>query len=278
MSTNAPLARLAPGHRLPKREPGTLELEEITVDFGGLRALEDVSLEVRPGQIVGVIGPNGAGKTTLFNVACGFVHPQQGRISYRGRELRRLRPHQLAPLGIARTLQGVGLWDGMTLVENVMTGGHISARVDLASAMLGIRRSSRSERALRERAMALLDRLGIAEHAERLPSVLSYGIQKKASVARALMEEPDLLLLDEPASGLSGAEMDELKELMLELRSSMGILLVEHHMDLVMSVCEHLVVLNFGRVISSGGPEKVKADPEVTRAYLGEEVSTDAHG
>ncbi len=246
------------------------------MDFGGLRALDDVSLEVRPGQIVGVIGPNGAGKTTLFNVACGFVQPQSGRIRYGGRELRRLRPHRLAPLGIARTLQGVGLWNGLTLVENVMTGGHTSARVDVASAMLGIRRSSRSERALRGRAMALLERLGIDQYAEQLPTVLPYAIQKRASLARALMEQPTLLLLDEPASGLSTAEMDDLKSLMLELRQDMGILLVEHHMDLVMAVCEHLVVLNFGRVISTGSPSEVQADPEVTRAYLGEEVGTDA--
>lgn len=270
------MSRFTPGRRPSKRDPGALELEEITVDFGGLRALDDVSLKVQPGQIVGVIGPNGAGKTTLFNVACGFVQPQGGRIRYAGRELRRLRPHQLAPLGIARTLQGVGLWNGMTLVENVMAGGHISARVDLGSAMLGIRRSSRSERVLHDRAMALLERLGVAEHADRLPTVLPYAIQKRASLARALMEEPSLLLLDEPASGLSTAEMDDLKALMLELRQDMGILLVEHHMDLVMAVCEHLVVLNFGRVISTGSPDQVKADPEVTRAYLGEEVGADA--
>lgn len=251
-------------------------MTEITVDFGGLRALDEVSLRVEPGQIVGVIGPNGAGKTTLFNVACGFVEPQSGRISYRGEELRRLRPHQLAPLGIARTLQGVGLWNGMTLVDNVMAAGHISAGVDVVSALLGTLRSSRSERVLRDRAMGLLERLGVAEYAHHLPTVLPYAIQKRASLARALMEEPQLLLLDEPASGLSGAEMDSLRTLMLELRKDMAILLVEHHMDLVMSVCEHLVVLNFGRVISTGSPEQVQADPEVTRAYLGEEVHTDA--
>ena len=270
------MGRRLPGRRLSQREPGVLELIEITVDFGGLRALDAVSLRVEPGQIVGVIGPNGAGKTTLFNVACGFVAPQSGRIVYRGEELRRLRPHQLAPLGIARTLQGVGLWNGMTLVENVMAAGHISAHVDIVSALLGTLRSSRSEKALRDRAMTLLERLGVAEYADTLPTVLPYAIQKRASLARALMEEPSLLLLDEPASGLSGAEMDDLRDLMLDLKSEMGILLVEHHMDLVMSVCEHLVVLNFGRVISTGTPDEVRADPEVTRAYLGEEVETDA--
>jgi branched-chain amino acid transport system ATP-binding protein len=253
-----------------------LELDEITVDFGGLRALDEVSLQVSPGQIVGVIGPNGAGKTTLFNVACGFVQPLRGRITYRGEKLTRLRPHQLARLGIARTLQGVGLWNGMTLIENVMAAGHISARVDIGSALLGTMRSSKSERVLRDRATALLERLDVAQYADTLPTVLPYAIQKRASLARALMEEPRLLLLDEPASGLSAAEMDSLRTLMLELRNDMGILLVEHHMDLVMSVCDHLVVLNFGRVISAGSPDRVKADPEVTRAYLGEEVHTDA--
>ncbi len=274
MVTSGALSRLLPGSKSYPREGGTLELTEITVDFGGLRALDDVSLSVQPGQIVGVIGPNGAGKTTLFNVACGFVQPQRGKIRYAGQELHNLKPHQLAQLGIARTLQGVGLWQGLTLVENVMAGGHTSAHVDIGSALLGLRRSSRSERALRDRAMALLARLGVEEHADRLPSVLPYAIQKRASMARALMEEPKLLLLDEPASGLSGAEMDGLRSLILDLGQDMGILLVEHHMDLVMSVCESLVVLNFGRVISTGSPDQVKADPEVTRAYLGEEVET----
>ena len=274
--TTAPVGRRLPGRRLSQREPGALELIEITVDFGGLRALDEVSLKVEPGQIVGVIGPNGAGKTTLFNVACGFVAPLSGRIVYGGEELRRLRPHQLAPLGIARTLQGVGLWNGMTLVENVMAAGHVSARVDIVSALLGTLRSSRSEKALRNRAMTLLERLGVGQYADQLPTVLPYAIQKRASLARALMEEPDLLLLDEPASGLSGAEMDGLRDLMLELRSEMGILLVEHHMDLVMSVCENLVVLNFGRVIATGTPDQVRANEEVTRAYLGEEVAADA--
>jgi branched-chain amino acid transport system ATP-binding protein len=267
LSSSRPVAR---------GEGGTLQLQEITVNFGGLRALDDVSLEVNPGQIMGVIGPNGAGKTTLFNVACGFVQPDHGWIRFAGRELAGLKPHQLAPLGIARTLQGVGLFDRMTIAENVMAGGHISARVDLLSAMAGIGRSSRSERALRARAMALLERLGVAEHADTLPTVLPYAIQKRASLARALMEEPTVLLLDEPASGLSAAEMEDLKSLMFELRKDMAILLVEHHMDLVMAVCDQLVVLNFGRVIASGSPDEVKANPEVTRAYLGEEVSADA--
>ncbi|MGH9114359.1 MAG: ABC transporter ATP-binding protein [Acidimicrobiales bacterium] len=248
----------------------------MTVNFGGLRALDAVSVDVAPNQIVGVIGPNGAGKTTLFNVICGFVKPDSGRISYQGKPIRRHRPHDLARLGIARTLQGVGLWNGLTLVENVMAGAESSVRVDVGSAVLALPRSSRSERRLRARAMDLLARVGVADHAERLPGVLPYAIQKRASLARAMMQGPSLLLLDEPASGLSSTEMDDLRALLFDLRGDMAILLVEHHMDLVMSTCEHLFVLNFGRAIASGTPDVVRTNPEVTRAYLGEEVHTGA--
>ncbi len=249
-----------------------LVVEEVTVNFGGLTALDSVSLAVEPNRIVGVIGPNGAGKTTLFNVICGFVQADRGRISYRGQPMRGHRPHDLARLGIARTLQGVGLWPGLTVLENVMAGAESSVRVDAGSALLGLRRSSRVEGDLAHEATALLQRLHIAEHAGRYPGVLPYGIQKRVSLARALMAQPSLILLDEPASGLSIAEMDDLRELLRELSRDMAVLLVEHHMDLVMSTCDHLVVLNFGRVVAAGSPEVVRSNPEVTRAYLGEEV------
>ncbi|MGH9055987.1 MAG: ABC transporter ATP-binding protein [Acidimicrobiales bacterium] len=248
----------------------------MTVNFGGLRALDAVSVDVAPNQILGVIGPNGAGKTTLFNVICGFVKPDSGRMTYQGKPMRHHRPHELARLGIARTLQGVGLWSGLTLVENVMAGAESSVKVDVGSALVGLPRSSRSERRLRAKAMGLLERVGVADHAERLPSVLPYGIQKRASLARAMMQQPSLLLLDEPASGLSAIEMDDLRALLFDLQGDMAILLVEHHMDLVMSTCEHLLVLNFGRLIASGTPDVVQANPEVTKAYLGEEVRTGA--
>lgn len=253
-----------------------LAVDGITVEFGGLTALDSVSLTVAPNEVVGVIGPNGAGKTTLFNVVCGFVEPRTGRIRYRGQDISGKRPHDLADLGIARTLQGVGLWQGLTVLENVMAGGESSVRVDPGSALLGIWRSSRSERALRRKATELLERLGVAEHAGRLPGALPYAVQKRVSLARALMSDPSLFLLDEPASGLSIAEMEELKSLIGEWRTTMAVLLVEHHMDLVMSVCDRLVVLNFGRVIASGSPEVVRANPDVTQAYLGEEVQTGA--
>ncbi len=253
-----------------------LVVEDVSVSFGGLTALDSVSLTVEPNAVVGVIGPNGAGKTTLFNVICGFVRPDRGRLVFGGREMRRHHPHDLARLGIARTLQGVGLWPGMTVLDNVMAGGTVSARVDVGSALFGLWRSSRSEARLRAKAVELLARVGVADSAGRHPGELPYGFQKRVSIARALMEDPALLLLDEPASGLSIAEMDDLRALLIELRAQTTVLLVEHHMDLVMETCEHLVVLNFGNVIASGTPDVVRANPEVTRAYLGEEVHTDA--
>ncbi|HLH70260.1 MAG TPA: ABC transporter ATP-binding protein [Candidatus Dormibacteraeota bacterium] len=255
------------------RPDARLTVSNLTVTFGGVTALEDVSLTVEAGEIVGVIGPNGAGKTTLLNAICGFVRPQAGSITYRGRALRRHRPHDLPRLGIARTLQGLGLWPSLSVLENVMVGGQVAARADLVSTLLGLPWSSAEEARLRARARALLAELQLESAAERPPGVLPYAIQKRVALGRALMAEPSLLLLDEPASGLSEREMEDLRSRLLDLRSRMGVLLIEHHMDLVMSTCDRLVVLDFGRVIASGTPEVIRADPQVTTAYLGEAIA-----
>jgi branched-chain amino acid transport system ATP-binding protein len=249
-----------------------LSVDGINVAFGGLAALTDVSLQVHPGEVVGVIGPNGAGKTTLFNIICGFVTPLSGTITYNGHTIDGRQPHHLTRLGIARTLQGVGLWNGLTIIENVMAGGQAKAHAGLTSSLLGLWRSSREETRLRRRAGELLRELEIDQFAEARPSALPYAVQKRAALARALMTDPTLLLLDEPASGLSQGEMDELSARLIALRASASVLLVEHHMDLVMSTCDRLVVLNFGQVIAQGTPAEVKANPEVTTAYLGDEV------
>jgi branched-chain amino acid transport system ATP-binding protein len=249
-----------------------LLVDEISVGFGGLLALNEVSMSVGNAEIVGVIGPNGAGKTTLFNVICGFVHPSSGTIRYGGTVLRRHHPHDLAKLGIARTLQGIGLCAGLTVHENVMLGAEPRLRSDLASSFLGLWRSSREERRVAARAMEVLDELGAADHARRLPAALPYAIQKRTALARALMAEPRLLLLDEPASGLSESEMDALGLRIRGLTERMSVLLVEHHMDLVMSVCDRIVVLNFGEAIASGSPDAIRANPAVVSAYLGDEV------
>ncbi|MGZ4436073.1 MAG: ABC transporter ATP-binding protein [Nocardioidaceae bacterium] len=260
------------------RPEAVFAMTDVTVSFGGIQALAGVSLAVAPHQVLGVIGPNGAGKTTLFNVACGFVQPDTGTLTWQGRELTGLRPHRLAGLGIARTLQGLGLFDRMTVLENVMVGADRHARAGFLSGLLGLSRSSKEERALRERATAALDDLGIAAYADRLPTSLAYPVRKRVALARALVAEPELLLLDEPASGLSNDEMDELGELIRGLAQRMSVMLVEHHMDLVMSVCDDLVVLDFGKVIARGGPDQVREHPAVLAAYLGDEVPAGADG
>ncbi|RSN17321.1 ABC transporter ATP-binding protein [Streptomyces sp. WAC 05977] len=242
----------------------------VSVTFGGLVALSDVSLTVAPGRVLGVIGPNGAGKTTLFNVACGFVRPDTGTLTWRGTELRRLRPHHLAGLGIARSLQELGLFDRMTVLDNVVAGAGRHAKSGFWSSLLGL---TKDEKALTERAMAQLEVFDIADVAHRYPASLPYPVRKRVALARALVSEPDLLLLDEPAGGLSSAEIDEVGTLVRGLTERMSVMLVEHHMDLVMGVCDEIVVLDFGRVIARGTPDEIRADPAVQAAYLGEEVA-----
>lgn len=246
--------------------------------FGGLTALDNVSLQVPAGQIVGIIGPNGAGKTTLFNVVCGFLRPQAGEILYNGHRINGVPPHNLNGLGIARTLQGLGLWNGLTVLENVMAGARRSAAPGFVFALLGLERSDRYEARLADLAIAQLRELGIEESAPRYPGSLSYGVQKLVSLARALVSRPSLLLLDEPASGLTTNEIKDLANLLRSLSTRMSIALVEHRLDLVMSVCEQVHVLDFGRLIATGPPEKVQKDKGVTDAYLGEELgATDAN-
>ena len=256
----------------PRPEGPVLQVDQVSIGFGGLLALDEVSMSVNPGEIVGVIGPNGAGKTTLFNVISGFVHPDRGSIVYRGRTLRRHHPHDLARLGIARTLQGVGLCAGLTALENVELGAEPVLRSDLASSFLGLWRSSREERRTRVRAREILTELGAGAFADQYPQTLPYGMRKRTALARALMAEPRLLMLDEPASGLSESDMNALGDLLRVLTTRMSVILVEHHMDLVMSVCDRIVVLNFGQVIAEGTPAEIRSNPEVATAYLGDEV------
>jgi branched-chain amino acid transport system ATP-binding protein len=223
-----------------------LALQHITVRFGGLVALDDVSLRVQPGKVVGVIGPNGAGKTTLFNVICGFVPPSAGSLTLDGRSWRP-KPHQLSGLGIARTLQGVGQFAGMSVLENAMVG-------------------LRGRRAESE-ALAALDRCGVADYAGAHPGALPYAIRKRIELARALASKPRILMLDEPAGGLDADEIRWLGELIREIGTT--VLLVEHHMDLVMSVCDEILVLDFGKPIALGTPDEISTNEKVTEAYLG---------
>jgi branched-chain amino acid transport system ATP-binding protein len=251
---------------------GGLVLNGIGVRFGGLVALDDVSLQVPDGTVVGIIGPNGAGKTTLFNVVCGFVRPRTGSMTWQGAAFRP-RPEKLVGVGIARTLQGDGLFAGLTVLENVMVGASRFARAGFGEGLLGLPRSASDERALRAEALACLDEFDVADQAARMPDSLPYPLRKRVGLARALVSRPKLLLLDEPAGGLGGEDVDELAGLIQGLPGrGCAVLLVEHHMDLVMRVSEHVVVLDFGRVIAAGGPEQIRDDPAVADAYLGTEA------
>ena len=253
---------------------GSLDIQGVTVRFGGLTALDDVSLTAAARQVTGIIGPNGAGKTTLLNAVCGFVRPQSGTISFDGHWLTGLKAHRLAGLGIARTLQGVGLFRGLSVAENVMVGATPAARAGFWPALLGLPRSDRDERRLREQAVQALDRVGVADLADAMPDTLAYGLRKRVALARALVGRPRLLLLDEPASGLSENELPELGGLITKLAADAGVVVIEHRLDLVMSVCDRIFVLDFGKLIAAGTPEEVQADPAVTAAYLGAEGGT----
>jgi branched-chain amino acid transport system ATP-binding protein len=246
-----------------------MHFDDVSVVFGGLHALSGVNFSVSHGEIVGLIGPNGAGKTTAFNAACGFVPPTSGAVTFPGLGRGPLTPHDLADAGVARTLQGVGLFPHLTVLENVIAGGHVRPGGGLLQGIFGFPRGSKAERALRTEALANLERLDVAHVAGQLPGAIPYGTAKKVAVARALMQSPKLLLLDEPASGLDERELEEFSALIGELRQDMGVLLVEHNMDFVMELVDRLVVLNFGKVIAEGTPGVVRQNEDVLAAYLG---------
>lgn len=240
--------------------------------FGGLHAVEDVSFSVPGGAIKAIIGPNGAGKTTLFNLIAGTLSPHQGEVYFRGSRITGWRAHAIARLEITRTFQTTKLFPQMTVLENVMVGRHPRTRSGFVAGMLNLPRTWREEKESRDKAMSILDDLGLSGYASQIASNLSFGRQRLVEFARALATEPQLLLLDEPAAGLNIYETQALAELILKIRGrGVTCLVVEHDMSLVMNISDDVVVLDQGRKIAEGPPRVIQRDPEVIRVYLGDD-------
>jgi branched-chain amino acid transport system permease protein len=247
-----------------------LSVKNLSRSFGGVAALSGLSFDLERGQILGLIGPNGAGKTTLINTVSGIFPPTSGRIEWEGREIQGKSAHRVAKLGIARSYQNIQLFGEMSALENVVVGHHTRVHTNLLSAWLGLPSERREERDARKEAMSLLRRLGLADLADQEASKLSYGDQRRVEIARALALRPRLLLLDEPAAGMNEIETATLGDFILDLKAhGYTILVVEHHMDLIMKICDKIVVLNFGKKIAEGQPEAVSRDEAVLEAYLG---------
>lgn len=247
-----------------------LEVQDVSVHFGGIKAVDGASLTVSAGQVQGLIGPNGAGKTTMFNVVSRIYDPTVGRVIYDGQDLLDLPPHKIAHVGIARTFQNLALFPSMSLLENVMVGAHSRGSVGFARGVFRIGAGKENTRT-RNNAGELLERLGLGSLAFRPAMGLPFGTLKRLEIARALAAEPKFLLMDEPASGLTHGEVDELGETIRKIRDdfSLTVLLVEHHMAMVMGISDKIVAMEFGRKIAEGTPAEVRSNDEVIRAYLG---------
>lgn len=246
--------------------------------FGGLHAVCDVSLEVKRGQIHGIIGPNGAGKTTSFNLITGIYKPTSGDIFLEGRSICGYKPHEIVALGIARTFQNIRLFNGMTVMENVQVGQHTRSRAGILGALFRLPRVKNEETAILERARHELEFMQLYDKREELAQNLPYGSQRRLEIARALASEPKVLLLDEPAAGMNHNESKALVQLIDKVRErGISVVLVEHDMDVVMTICDQITVLDYGQKIASGVPTEIQANEQVIEAYLGQEGAFEFH-
>jgi branched-chain amino acid transport system ATP-binding protein len=255
-----------------------LSIDELSMNFGGLRAVDDVTFRIETGHIHGLIGPNGAGKTTVFNCISGFYRPTRGTIRFRERDTTYLRPDQIARAGIARTFQNVQLFRSMSALDNILLAKHSHMRTGIVAEALALPVVHQEERTVREKAEELMEFLGLVGIRHQAAGNLPLGSQKRLELGRALALDPTLLLLDEPASGLNTSETQALADLLRKVRArfELTILLVEHDMGLVMNICDAITVLNFGRKIAEGTPRDVQNHPEVIKAYLGESAGVES--
>jgi branched-chain amino acid transport system ATP-binding protein len=256
-----------------------LEVQRCSIRFGGVQAARDVTLKAGEWEIVGVIGPNGAGKTTTFNIISGFYRPDEGRVRFKGRDVTGLGVHERTALGMGRTFQNVGLVKGSTVRENLLTAQHLEAGYSALAGMLGLPATFAAERRLRARAEALAGILGLTELLDTRVAGLPYGVLKRVELGAVLATDPDLLLLDEPTSGMGPEEAHSFGAMLLELRREfdLTVVMIEHHVPLVAQVCDYVYCLNFGELLAEGTPETVRANPEVIRAYLGQEAEEVLH-
>lgn len=248
-----------------------LQVSGLTKRFGGLAAVNEVDFSVPEGGIVGLIGPNGAGKTTIFNLITGVYSLTSGDVRFRGSSIAGMPPYKIADIGITRTFQNIRLFKNLTVFDNVLTACHMSAKYTIPEAILRLPRFLREEKALVAKAEALLDIMGLTDRRDLVANNLPYGMQRRLEIVRALALDPKLLLLDEPAAGMNPDETEQLMRMIGKIRKDFGlaVLLIEHHMDLVMGICEHIVVLNFGVKLAEGNADAVSANPKVIEAYLG---------